>query len=164
MILAGWPAAARAACTATAACLEAIFPAPYDWGALDAGPAGTESAEQVIAVTSTEPWGVRISSDLANGRMKEWNGTSYVADAPKVLVEPLEWTLTRIDDKTTPRSFAALSSTAAPIVSGRPSTCATTCVAAEVGVKYRQVVSYSDDAAGVNDYRIDVIYEAGQGF
>jgi hypothetical protein len=164
ILLAGWPAAAGAACSATPACLEATFPAPYAWGALDAGARGTKSAEQVITVTSNEPWGVRVASDLADGRMKEWDGTGYVTASPKSLVNPLEWTLTRIDAATQPLSFTAFSSTAASMLSEQPSTCATTCATAEIGVQYRQVVSYADAAAGVNDYRIDVIYEAGQGF
>lgn len=158
------PDAALAACDPAVACLEATFPGAYVWGPLDAGNSGNVSAEQVITVTSTEPWGVRISSDLADGRMKEWTGTAYVSSAPKVLGNPLTWGLTRIGATPQTPAYQALSSSAASVVSGVASTCTTTCGSTEIGVRYRQVVGYGDVSAGANDYRIEVSFDAAHGF
>lgn len=158
------PAVASAACSPTPACLEATFPANYVWGALDAGSSGNVSAEQVITVTSTDPWGVRIASDVADGRMKEWTGTAYVSTAPKTLANALTWALTRIAVTPQTPSYQALSSTPASVVSGQAGTCTETCSSKEVAVRYRQVVSFGDVAAGSNDYRIEVSFEAAQGF
>jgi hypothetical protein len=158
------PAQADAACSATPACLEATFPLDYAWPPLDAGAAGNESAELVVTVTSNEPWGLTIASDLADGRMKEWTGSAYVTAAPKALTHPLEWSLSRIGATPQTVSYGAISSTAAVVVSGRPSTCPSACGSEEIATKYRQLVSFADASAGINDYRISVVYEAGQGF
>lgn len=155
---------AGAACSATPACLEATFPADYAWGPLDAGSGGNVSVERVIAVTSTDPWGITIASDLADGRMREWTGTAYVTSAPKTLANALDWGLTRINATPQTPNYAPLSSTAASVVSAQPATCTATCSSSEIAIKYRQIVSFGDIAAGTNDYRIEVRFEAAQGF
>ncbi len=81
-----------------------------------------------------------------------------------MLVNPLQWSLTRLGLLTQPVSYRALSSTAAVVVSGQPSICTVTCASVGVGVTYQQIVSYADPPAGSNDYRIAVTYEARQGF
>jgi hypothetical protein len=161
---AGGPDVAVAACDPAVACLEATFPAGYVWGALDAGNSGNVSGEQVITVTSTAPWGIRISSDLDDGRMKEWTGSAYVASAPRVLGNPLTWGLTQIGSTPQTPDYQPLSSTPASVVSGVASTCSATCGSTEIGVRYRQVVGYGDVSAGTNDYRLQVSFEAAQGF
>jgi len=158
------PPVAGAVCLSVPACLEATFPPDHAWGALDPGPSGNQSEEQVITVTSNQTGGIRIASDLADGRMKEWTGSAYVNVAPKVLGNPLEWSLTRVDAIAQPVDYRPLSATAAVVVSNRPSTCLLVCATAQVAVSYRQVVSFGDPSAGANDYRIGVTYEAGQGF
>lgn len=158
-----WPSSATAACSATPACLEATFPPDLAWGQLNAGPAGNDSAEQLITVTSNQPWGVRVASDLADGRMREWTGSAY-ATTPKILSNPLQWALTSINAIAQPLSYQALSSTAATVLSNRSSTCPDVCSSAQIGMRYRQPVSYADVPAGANDYRLQVSYEAAQGF
>jgi hypothetical protein len=159
-----WPARAFGVCLPAPACLEATFPPDYAWGQLNPGAAGNESPDQVITVTSNAPWGVTIASDLADGRMKEWNGSAYVATGAKVLSQPLGWSLSRIGAAAQPLSFRALSSTPATVVSDRPTTCTLTCDSAQIAVRYRQAVSFADAPAGTNDYRIEVTYVAAQGF
>ena len=159
-----WPAEAPAACLATPACLEVSFPPDLAWGQLDPGPAAHDSAEQMIAVTSNELWGLRVASDLADGRMTEWTGGAYVVAAPKTLSHSLRWSLTSIDAIGEPPSYQALSSAPGSVLSNRPSTCPGACASAQIGVRYRQLVSFADEPAGANDYRIQVTYDAGQGF
>ena len=159
-----WPAEAPAACLATPACLEVSFPADFAWGQLDPGPAGNESAEQVLDVTSNELWGLRVTSDLADGRMTEWNGGAYVVATPKVLSNALRWSLSSIDGVGQPPGYQPLSSVPGAVLSNQPSTCPGACAAAQIGVRYRQPVSFADEPAGANDYRIQVTYDAAQGF
>jgi hypothetical protein len=160
----GSPPGAAAACSTTPACLEASFPPDLAWGQLNPGAAASESPEQVMTVTSNQSWGVRISSDVAEGRMTEWNGSAYVATDPKVMSRPLDWALSRIGVEAQPPSYQALSTTTAAVISNQPSTCPVDCSSVEVGVRYRQVVGFADAPAGANDYRIAVTYDAGQGF
>ncbi len=155
---------AQAACLATPDCLEASFPADYAWPTLAPGPAGNQSGEQVVTVSSNQSWGIRIASDLADGRMKEWTGSAYVTSGAKKLTNAMEWTLARIGTLGQPVSYSPFSSTAAKVVSAQPSTCLVTCATAEVAVTYRQKISFADRPAGANDYRIGVTYEAAQGF
>lgn len=155
---------ALAACEPATPCLEATFPPALVWGPLDAGGAGSVSAEQVVSVSSTNTWGLRIASDLADGRMREWTGSAYVTSAPKVLAAPLTWGLSRIGETAQTPVYTSLSSTGASVVSGQPTTCTATCGSASVGLRYRQPVSYGDVSAGVNDYRIQVSFEASHGF
>jgi hypothetical protein len=159
-----WPAEAPAACLATPACLEVSFPPDFAWGQLDPGPAGNDSAEQMIAVTSNELWGLRVASDLTDGRMTEWTGSAYVSTAPKVLSHALRWSLSSIDTVGEPPSYEALSSAPGAVLSSRPSTCPGACSSAQIGVRYRQLVSFADEPGGANNYRIQVTYDAGQGF
>jgi hypothetical protein len=159
-----WPAEASAACLATPACLEVSFPPDFAWGQLDPGPVANDSAEQLIAVTSNELWGLRVASDLADGRMTEWNGSAYVVAGPKTLVHPLRWSLSSIDTVGQPPSYQALSAAPGTVLSNWPSTCPGACAPAQIGVRYRQFVSFADEPAGANSYRIQVTYDAGQGF
>ena len=163
-VAAAHPQPAAAACLPTPPCLEATFPPDYAWGTLTVGGAGNEAAEQVLAVTSNESWGVKISSDLADGRMTEWNGLAYVPASAKVLAKPLQWTLARIGAVAQPASYQAISGTAATVVSAQSSTCTETCASKEVAVRYRQAAGFADAPAGANDYRLLVTYEAAQGF
>lgn len=156
-----WPSLAAAACSVEPACLEATFPSDYAWGQLNLG--GNESVEQVITVTSNQSWGVRIASDLADGRMKEWSGSAYVATAPKILEVPLEWAPSSIDGVAQSMGYRAVSSTSADAVSGQPSTCPVDCSPVQIGVRYRQVLGFADAPAGVNEYRIVLSFEAAQG-
>jgi hypothetical protein len=158
---------AAAACSPGPACLEATFPGAYSWGGLTpAGGGENLSAEQAVGVESTDPWGVKISSDLAHGRMTEWDGLAYVAGSPKMLASPLEWGLTRIGSVPEPAvSYSPLTGTPATIAGGQPGTCdVSTCAIVDVGTRYRQQVSYADEPAGASDYRILVTFEASQGF
>ena len=159
-----WPAEAPAACLATPACLEVTFPPDFAWGQLDPGPAGNESAEQMVAVTSNELWGLRVASDLADGRMTEWTGGAYVVGTPKILSHPLRWSLSSIDTVGQPPSYQALSSAPGAVLSNQPSTCPGACASAQIGVRYRQPISFADEPAGANTYRIQVTYDAAQGF
>lgn len=140
--------------------ITATFPGAYAWGDLTPGVTST-SAEQAITVKSNAQWGVKISSDLADGRMKEWSGAAYVAVSPKVLTNPLTWKLSSLGGVAQGGGFSALSSTAA-LVTG--SQAATDDTGVAVGVTYAQDASFADRNAGSNDYRVLLTYDASQGF
>jgi hypothetical protein len=142
--------------------LEATFPSAYAWGNLNAGAAGNESVEQTVTVKSNQTWGVKIASDLLDGKMKEWDGTAYVATTPKVLTNALNWRMSSLAGAVQATSFAGLSSTEA-LVTGTQAI--TSDAGTAVGMKYKQVVSYADVAAGAsNDYRIQANFNVSQGF
>lgn len=142
--------------------LEASFPSAYAWGSLNAGSAGNESTEQTLNVKSNQTWGVKISSDLTDGKMKEWTGSAYVTTSPKILTNALNWRLSSLGGTAQSTTYAALSSTEA-LATG--SQAITSDSGTNVGVKYKQVVSYADVAAGVtNDYRLLSSYNVSQGF
>ncbi len=168
--LLGMPAGAQAATSATgdqsvtgdvADTLEATFPSAYAWGSLSAGAAGNESAEQTLTVKSNKAWGVKISSDIASGKMTEFDGTGYVALTPKVLTNALQWRLSSLAGAAQSTSYAAISSTQASLTTGQAATSDT---GTAVGTKFKQVISYSDVSAGVNDYRILGKYDVAQGY
>lgn len=140
-----------------AATLEAAFPANLSWGALTVGTAGTESAEQVINVKSNKPWGVRLSTDEATGRMRLYNGSYGSA-----LTHPLQWRLASVAGVAQATSFGDLSSTAANAATARP---ITTDLGVNVGLRFKQVMSYADAPAGTGEtYRVVVTYDAAQGY
>ena len=142
--------------------LEATFPADYAWGAL--APGTRTSAEQLLNVKSNDDWGVKVASDVADGRMTEWNPLlgAYVLLSPQTFAAPLQWGFTSLGGSTRTPSYAALSDTAAQIGS---TNAATGDSGTDVGLKYQQVVSYADEPAGTgNDYRIEVTFDASQDY
>src|SRR3954447_6116848 len=143
--------------------LAATFPSAYAFGTLTVGGAGNTSTEQVVNVKSNASWGIKISSDQAAGKMREWDGSAYVA-AGNIFTNALQWALTSTGG--TPvgsPTYANLSSTAAP---GGGSQGRTSDSGLDVGAKFKQLVSYADQAtlAGSNTYRVLVTYDAAQGF
>ncbi len=142
--------------------LEATFPGAYAWGNLNAGTAGNESTEQTTNVKSNQTWGLKVSSDLTDGKMKEWAGAAYVTVSPDILTNALTWRLSSLGGVAQSTSYAGLSSTEALVTGSQPITSDS---GTNVGTKYKQVVSYADEAVGaLNDYRIQVNYNASQGF
>lgn len=141
--------------------LEATFPGAYAWGSLDAGGTGAISAEQVVNVRSNASWGVQVASDISDGRMTEWTGAAYVTPTPKVLTNALEWRLSSLGGVAQGTSFAALSSVQALLTGTRP---ATADAGVDVGLRYRQAISYADENAGSNDYRALVSFDVAQGY
>jgi hypothetical protein len=126
------------------------------WGSLAIGT--NLSAQQTFSVVSNLPWGVKLSTDGADGRMTEWNGTAYLS---RKLASPLEWRLSSLNGVAQSTSFAAASPTQALVTSTRPASASSQ----SVGVTYRQSVSYADDAAlGTHTYRKVITYQAAQGF
>jgi hypothetical protein len=139
--------------------LTATFPSDYAWGALAVG-AGNLSAEQFTTVQSNEQWGLKISSDEAAGHMRRWDGGAYVAGS---LQDPLQWALTSVGGvpEGAP-TYDFLNSTPATVATTQPLTDNS---GTAVGVKFKQVVSFGDDAdIGSDVYRLVVTYDAQQGF
>lgn len=141
--------------------LEATFPSAYAWGSLNAGSTGNESTEQTLNVKSNQTWGVKTSTDLTDGKMKEWTGSAYVTTSPKILTNALTWRLSSLGGTAQSTSYAAFSSTEALVTGSQPITSDT---GTNVGLKYKQAVSYADTAAGVNDYRVLANFNVSQGF
>ena len=169
------PATASAATTANGsqavtgtptAQLEATFPAAYGFGALAVGGTGNVSTEQTINVKSNKSWGLKVSTPgMATGRMRQYDtGTNAYAASPLTLTHAIEWALTsNAGTAVGSPAYAAASGTATSVVTtqGRTSDSGQ-----NVGVKFRQLISYADEAglpAG-NTYRVDVTYAAEQGF
>jgi hypothetical protein len=143
--------------------LAATFPSAYAFGTLTVGGAGNTSTEQVVNVKSNASWGVKISSDQAAGKMREWDGAAYVGGG-NILANAMQWALTTLGG--TPvgsPSYANLSSTATLVTTGQARTAD---AGVDVGTTFKQLVSYGDEAslAGSNTYRVLVTYDAAQGF
>jgi len=136
--------------------LTATFPSAYAWGSWLIG--ANSSSDQIATVISNRAWGVKIKSDRVDGRMMEWNGTSYVS---RTLVNPLNWRLTQLGGVAQSTSFAPISSTPATVVTARtPSS-----TSVQLNVRYSLDVTYADDAElGANVYRLLVTYDSAQGF
>lgn len=134
-------------------------------GTLDAGTTGT-SAEQAITVSSNQPWGIKVASDAADGRMREWTGSAY-AGAAATLTRPLQWALTSLGGIPQSPAWTDASSAQATVVSSRPATaCAvgTVCGTETVGVTYRQAIAFTDRRTAPNTYRLRLTYTAEHGF
>jgi hypothetical protein len=167
LLLAAAPAA-QAATSATgnssvtaniASTLEATFPGNYAFGGLAAG--NNVSTEQVTTVKSNTSWGLKVATDLADGRMAEWAAVAYVPAIGRKLTNPLEWSLSSVGGAAQSSAWNAFSSTPASVVTSQAATDNT---GSTVGVTYRQNVSYADQDASPNTYRIQVAYTAQQGF
>jgi hypothetical protein len=141
--------------------LQATFPSDYAWGNLSPGAAGNTSSEQTVNVKSNAAWGLKVSTDLVDGRMKEWTGAAYVSSSPKILANALTWRMSTLGGSAQGTSFAAASSTAALVTGSQPITGDS---GTDVGITYKQVASFSDANAGSNDYRIAVTFDAAQGY
>ena len=165
MALTTFPAPADAACTldVLVPCMELAVPSSYAWGTLD--PGTSTSAQQAVTVGSNRSWGLRISSDRADGRLTEWTGSAYAA-SPQKLTSPMQWALTA--DRGTPvtPSWASMSGTPATVVTGRDMTgcLVVACLTTTLGVTYRQSVSYADQRLNPNSYRMAVTYTASHGW
>lgn len=140
--------------------LEATFPGAYAWGDLVAGAAANTSAEQAITVKSNATWGVRVATDQAAGKLREWTGAAYVG-AGKILTNALTWRLSTLGGVAQGGAYTAFSSTPA-LVTG--SQAATDDTGVAVGLTYQQAVSYADTNAGANDYRVLVSFDVSQGY
>ena len=143
--------------------LEATFPSAYSFGAWALGAGGNISSEQIVNVKSNRSWGVKLSSDEATGLMRRWNGTAYVTTPnDRTLANATQWGATSFDGGALTPTYANLSSTQALILGSKPKTGD---AGNNVGLKYKQVVSYADDADIASDvYRILVSFDASQGF
>ena len=141
--------------------LEATFPSAYAWGDLVPGPSGNTSAAQSLTVKSNALWGVQVSTDLSDGRMKEFNGSAYVAVTPKILTNPLQWRLSVLGGVAQGTSFAALSSTPASATSSQGITGDS---GTALGFLLHQVASYADQRVSPNLYRVQLTYDAAQGY
>ncbi len=140
--------------------LEATFPGAYAWGDLVPDPAGATSSAQTINVKSNAAWGVQVATDHADGRMRQHDGTSYVT-SPKVLSNALQWRLSTIGGVAQSTSFAALSSTPAAATTLQA---VTTDSGTNLGVLLKQVISYADERVSPNTYRVQLTYDAAQGY
>lgn len=140
--------------------LEATFPSAYAWGNLDPGASGNTSSAQTINVKSNASWGVKASTDQVGGQMKEWTGAAY-AGSPKVLTNALTWRLGTLGGVAQGTSFAAFTSTPA-LVTGTQALTGDSGV--DVGLLYKQIISYADANAGSNDYRVLVSFDVAQGY
>ncbi len=168
LLLAAAPAA-QAATSATgnsavtaniASSLEATFPGTYAFGGLV--PGDNLSTEQVTTVKSNAGWGLKVTADQADGRMAEWSSVvGYVPLVGKKLTNPLEWSVSSVGGTAQSNAWNAFSNSPASVVTSQAATDNT---GSAVGVKYRQNVSYADQDASPNVYRLQVSYTAQQGF
>ena len=167
--------AARADCALglLVPCIQVTMPAsPLSLGTVGAGTT-TISAEQLINISSSSDFGVKVSSDLVDGRMKEWTGAAYAA-SPKILTTPLDVAKTSYNGATNAPAWQALTSTPSLFGTGSgqgfgPTDCLTVivtyvCGSRNLGVKYRLRTSFADRRVNPNSYRILVTYTADHAF
>jgi hypothetical protein len=156
--------AAAASCTFGLVCIAMDVPAPLAFGTKNAATT-TDSADQTVTISASASWGIKVSTDLADGKMKEWTGAAYVGAGAKVMHNPLQFRLSAVGASAQSTTFAMLSGTAATLVSGQPTTCALLlCNSTTIAAQYRLQTSFFDPNAGSNDYRIQVTYDAQLGF
>lgn len=161
------PVSARAAdCSLSLVqCLDVDFPVAYSLGSsLNAGTT-TTSSEQILRISSTASWGVRIQTDLADGRMKQFNGSTYLTSG-QILTNPLGWALVSIAGTPQTPSYTALSSAPATVVTGRPANCLLNllCTDSTIGVRHRLTTSFADRRVAPHSYRALVTYSVSHGF
>ena len=148
-------------------CIELSMPAsPLALGSVTPG-TSTTSAEQTLTISSNLGYGVKVSSDLSDGRMKEWTGAAYVASSPKILATALDVAKTSYNATTYTPSWHALSSTPYLLGTGLgPTDCliGLLCGSHTLGVRYRQAATYADRRASPNSYRVLVTYTADHAF
>jgi hypothetical protein len=147
-------------------CLQLTMPAPVALGTMDAGTT-TISAEHALVISSNAGYGVKVSSDLVDGRMKQWTGAAYVATSPKILSAPLEVARSSYDGMPSALTWHGL--TATPFLLGTglgPTACVIglLCGTHTLGVKYRQRTAFADRRASPDSYRVLVTYTADHGF
>ncbi len=162
------PPPAQALCTVSllTPCLQMSLPSALALGTVDAGTT-TTSAEQGVVVSSNLQYGVKISADLTDGRMKQWTGAAYAA-SPRILTNPLQ--VARTSYNGTPvgsPSYVALSGTPTLLGTGLgPTDCliGLFCSTHTLGVKFRLSTSFADRRVAPDSYRILVTYTADHAF
>src|SRR3954452_14994469 len=97
--------------------LAATFPTAYSFGTLAVGGSGNTSSEQVVNVKSNASWGLKISSDQTAGKMREWDGSAYVASG-NMFTNALQWALTTLGGTPVGSPTSAGLSSTATLVSG----------------------------------------------
>lgn len=137
--------------------LVATFPSAFTFASLTPSVAAT-SPQQTVNVKSNVTWGLRVSAD--NATLRRWNGSAYVAGS---LSSALQWARTSLGG--TPvgsPTYASIATSTADVIAGQA---VTADAGVDVGVTFRQPVSYTDNASiGTDTYRVVVTYAAGQGF
>ncbi len=133
-------------------------PSSYTFGTLEPGGVN-ESTDQVTTVTSNRAWGLKIRDTGGNGgRMRQWTGTAYGAG---LLAAPLQWRLYAIGGTPQATSYADLTASPAPVVSGRPASASPVTIA----VRYHQPIAYADARLPAGQsYRTSIEYDAAHGF
>ena len=167
-LAAAQPAAASGCLINLGTCLVVTFPSgPLNFGSVNAA-TSTISAEQAMSVAAGNTWGIKISSDQAGGKMKEWTGSAYVSSSPKIMHNALQWRVSSINGANQATSFANLSNTPSVALTNQPITgCVLvllTCTDIPLGFKFKLNTSFSDANAGANDYRIQVTYDVALGY
>ena len=115
------------------------------------------SSPLTIAVKANSPWGIEISCDLPDGKMREFDrgAAAYVSDG-STLTNPIEWSTSRSGP------WQALSTDESTMVSGQPPTGNQ---GKEVQFYLRLATDYGDrPLEDGRDYRIIVRYTAGLSF
>lgn len=147
--------------------MQLTMPAsPLALGTVGAGTT-TVTGEQTLTISSNVAYGVKVSTDLTDGRMKEWTGAAYVASAPKIMATALDVAKTSYEGTTYTPSWHALTSTPFLLGTGLgPTDCllGLFCGTHALGVKYRLRTSFSDRRASPNSYRVQVTYTADHAF
>ena len=110
-----------------------------------------------ISVKANSSWGIQISGDSPDGRMREFDlGTGSYVSSGALLTHPLQWALYPSE------SWQALSSTPSSIVAGQPPTDNN---GETVRFRLRFVADYGDRPLEEGrDYRVTLQYTAGLNF
>jgi hypothetical protein len=146
-------------------CLQMSLPGALSLGTVNAGTT-TTSPEQGVVVSSNLQYGVKVSADLVDGRMKQWTGAAYAA-SPRILANPLRVARSSYNGTPVTPSFFALSGTPTLLGTGLgPTDCLVglLCGSHTLGVQFRLSTSFSDRRVSPDSYRILVTYTADHAF
>lgn len=140
--------------------LTATFPTAYDFGDIAPGAAQVSPA-QTVNVRSNATWGLRISSDLTDGRMAEFDAGAYIPVGGRTLALPLNWRLGSLAGVSQATTFVPVTAVPAPVTLAQGPT---SDAGVDVGVLLNQTLSFADQRLGnAGDYRILLSYTASQG-
>lgn len=144
-------------------CLNVDFPtSPVALGTRYSGTTA-DVAGGTFTISANQPWGLRIRSDHASGRLRAWSGGAY-APGGAVSTHPLRWRAASIAGVAQSTSFAALSSTAATVAGSLPATSCVLgalCSSVSVALEYRWQTAFADPPGS---YRVEVTHEVALGF
>lgn len=136
--------------------IETVFPTQVTFGDLTPATDGYHTTQVRATIRSNASWKITIRCDQAGGRMREWDGSSYVTDG-RSLSQPLCWKLADQPES----AYKALSNEEAIVI---PEAGATGTAGRIISIDLGQKASYDDLrlVSSGSSYRILISFTATQ--